>query len=744
MYNGITLKAARSDKDHGGVNLTAQIFQFALAAGIMLCINEISGFGVSSVSIAAALIVSCAMLIPLKNKTAATVRDILPFAVAGIIVIIFHKAASQGLLCTAKGIVDAWGESRMQIMPNIVCNTPDNEWAFSACLSALITAFFSLEARRGQSVLQLFCAAAVIIFSGLTDRISAIGIALVIVSSCGAFVFRSAKGFSKKLALAAAAAFVLSTIAAYALPQSAVETAYARTLNVVDDMRYGKSVMPDGDLTHLEGFHPSDSAALEIVMSQPDSYYLRGFIGESYSDGKWQSDDSGQKYQNSELFYQLHKNGFYGQTQLSQLTSVIDSENYETSQMHINIINASKKYVYAPYETAFSSTPLLPSDGIGDCTLLSQSFTGENSYSLNVCQNQVKRYTELTAKLSEAELNADKTVSEYLNAEAHYNEYVYDTYLDIPESARSLFDDLTGGYQADGAHLDYAQAKQNIISYITEGCSYSENVTSDGGDVLSEFLISKRRGYSVHFATAAALMFRYYGIPARYAEGYLITPETAKNAAPNTAVTVKQSDAHAWVEFYQDGAGWIPFEVTPEYLDVMEKADGFSEVDSGSDDNIIPAQPPHETQPQKEQGKSEMTKQPENDRTALVIVISAVSILAVLIAAAVVIAGKIRLKKLKKTFASADRRLAAKNMFIYIRAMLVKLKALSKTDDLYSAHETLSQLYGEEYAAEYSTAFDVLCKATFSNEDISEAERDDVKKLCTATENIYGRKGKQK
>ena len=45
--------------------------------------------------------------------------------------------------------------------------------------------------------------------------------------------------------------------------------------------------------------------------------------------------------------------------------------------------------------------------------------------------------------------------------------------------------------------------------------------------MLEEFLVSKK-GYDVQFATAATLMFRYYGIPARYVEGYLITPKDAK------------------------------------------------------------------------------------------------------------------------------------------------------------------------------------------------------------------------
>lgn len=41
-----------------------------------------------------------------------------------------------------------------------------------------------------------------------------------------------------------------------------------------------------------------------------------------------------------------------------------------------------------------------------------------------------------------------------------------------------------------------------------------------GVDFVLNFLDGTRKGYSVHYATAAAMMFRYYGIPARYVEGF--------------------------------------------------------------------------------------------------------------------------------------------------------------------------------------------------------------------------------
>lgn len=63
----------------------------------------------------------------------------------------------------------------------------------------------------------------------------------------------------------------------------------------------------------------------------------------------------------------------------------------------------------------------------------------------------------------------------------------------------------------------------------------------------------------MHFASAATLMLRTLGIPARYVSGF-----TAELAAGET-VEVPDSAAHAWVEIYLDGYGWYPVEVTPSY-----------------------------------------------------------------------------------------------------------------------------------------------------------------------------------
>jgi hypothetical protein len=66
-------------------------------------------------------------------------------------------------------------------------------------------------------------------------------------------------------------------------------------------------------------------------------------------------------------------------------------------------------------------------------------------------------------------------------------------------------------------------------------------------------------GYCQHFAGAMALMLRYLGVPARVAVGFSSGIYDAKNGVWR----VTDHDAHAWVEVWFRGYGWLPFDPTP-------------------------------------------------------------------------------------------------------------------------------------------------------------------------------------
>jgi hypothetical protein len=99
-----------------------------------------------------------------------------------------------------------------------------------------------------------------------------------------------------------------------------------------------------------------------------------------------------------------------------------------------------------------------------------------------------------------------------------------------------------------------------VTMYLITNHSYSLTFTPDGGEPLASFLLSepKKSAHCEYFATAAAVLLRYAGIPTRYVTGYL----AHENAGPGVTI-VRQRDAHAWCEAWVSDVGWITVEATP-------------------------------------------------------------------------------------------------------------------------------------------------------------------------------------
>ena len=321
----------------------------------------------------------------------------------------------------------------------------------------------------------------------------------------------------------------------------------------------------------------SGDTVLEVTMTQPTSYYLRGFVGEAYANSRWSTLDSKTLSEAADTFYWLHQDGFYAQSQLTTAAQagVPDALRYDNT-VTVQNVGASGKYLYAPYELLVGSD-VLDAAQIGDRTLLASGLRGQRTYSFHASDNIITQYQRLAAAL----LEETEQTNAFLNTEAAYNRFAYDHYTDIPDDVRGFLEEKLGGYQKDEGqvHFDYQRAKQNILFYLTTYITYEENVLPiTGGDFALTFLDGTQSGYDVHYATAAALMFRYYGIPARYVEGYLVTKDDAAQMKSGQTLNVGGNRAHAWVEYYQDGLGWLPFEATPTYFSAMEKAEQYQNI----------------------------------------------------------------------------------------------------------------------------------------------------------------------
>jgi hypothetical protein len=135
---------------------------------------------------------------------------------------------------------------------------------------------------------------------------------------------------------------------------------------------------------------------------------------------------------------------------------------------------------------------------------------------------------------------------------------VWERYTELPEldpSVPALVSDLVKGaetpYQRVRAILEYLSDRDNGFIYSLS----TSPGTSD--DDLVNFLKLKA-GYCEQYAGAMAVLVRAAQVPARVVLGY-----TPGEAQPDGTRLITTDDAHAWVEVFFDGLGWVPFDPTP-------------------------------------------------------------------------------------------------------------------------------------------------------------------------------------
>lgn len=143
---------------------------------------------------------------------------------------------------------------------------------------------------------------------------------------------------------------------------------------------------------------------------------------------------------------------------------------------------------------------------------------------------------------------------------------VTDRYLQLPpelpervrQRAQLIVVDATTRYDKAAA----IEAAMRDITYSLE-----VGAPPPDRDVVDYFLFDMDAGYCDYFATTMTVLARAVGVPARLAAGYA----TGTYDPERGAYVVTGLDAHAWVEVYFPGIGWVPFEPTPA-REVIERS----------------------------------------------------------------------------------------------------------------------------------------------------------------------------
>ena len=282
----------------------------------------------------------------------------------------------------------------------------------------------------------------------------------------------------------------------------------------------------------------------------------------------------------------------------------------------------------------------------------------------------------------------------------------------------------SAGEQQNG-HIDYSSAINAVNSFFEKNITFNKECGSvpGGKDPVNYFLTESGNGYDIYYASAAVLMFRYYGIPSRYVEGYVITPEEAEDAKPDEQIKIPASDGHAWAEIYIDGTGWVPIEVSPDFKKVMQQPDLSTGIQAGttaaSAEGTV-----EDKQELSEKSLPELLKETMFDFLKILFVLFVGFDLIVLILFITSVVGRI-LAALKRRYAfrSEDNRRAVLAMLQYTSDLI-----LYGHEELYGQKKSKKASYlNKNYSKELSELYLKACvigeRAAFSRHTISEDEK---------------------
>ncbi len=345
-------------------------------------------------------------------------------------------------------------------------------------------------------------------------------------------------------------------------PSESVAELQKYMIEKTEEAQYGKADSPQGDLE--KEMSVSDEVRLKVSMSKPVRLYLKGYTGSVWNDGVWEALES-TSYSDE---YEGMIKGYCKQEfhPLSQTNSYMEASDYvegaavqgEDMQVTVQNVGAFRKYTYLPYGISFDSLQELRESNQDIYVPGSASeVREENIYSA------IMRYTEADYFLgyrAENWVNQKRDVNEvtgqYRIAEADYRNFVHKYYL-----------------ASDAAYGEKVKQLSEQAGVALEEAQLAE-VTTRIREVVKENGLSAGDWWAEEYATEATLLYRGLGIPARYVEGYLADGREAKKGEDRYyRVDVQAKNAHAWVEIYKDGVGWIPVDVTPGFYEDVKEAE---------------------------------------------------------------------------------------------------------------------------------------------------------------------------
>lgn len=297
-----------------------------------------------------------------------------------------------------------------------------------------------------------------------------------------------------------------------------------------------------------------------------DKMYLKAFYGSEYKDGRWINDaDEFEEAVTDEVILDLEyikdTIAFLGIRAILLEASAESTSGEDTLKVKLEYLKTENDIAYIPY--------------------FAHEFTGVTIKG-DVCFKKLKKktsieYTVWQDKIDYENFDGEDMLDFIEGWEIWYEQYVCDNYLEVPDDMEGvkevasylMSEGLRGVDLESGENVWRVRAADMVIDWFAENMTYTQSPPSlpRKTDPIEYFVERSKKGYCMHYASAATLMLREMGVPARYVSGYYVSPADFIATDNGYVGNIMDNAAHAWVEIYLDKIGWVPIEVTTSYAD---------------------------------------------------------------------------------------------------------------------------------------------------------------------------------
>lgn len=337
---------------------------------------------------------------------------------------------------------------------------------------------------------------------------------------------------------------------------------------------------------------------VEYVPYTTDRMYLKTFSGDTYFGNYWSQTyvsevsavvegEYNEEDSEEALFAAVNKESVALMNYLETTDTArmqADGAGVFASKMRIDVLERSVAGAHKPYYTMVEADAAYMGSNagveMGRVSSLSWMIYSDMLFGSVPDEPYEVTYYGMSGGMT-PELLAQSQTAENKAVLAKYEEEWLPYCLAVPADIADELQAFCDEYQITGTREEVIAA---LLTCFSEEFhyTYSPGKTPRNKDFVTYFLNVQKKGYCVYFASAAVLLLRQNGIPARYCEGYCIDYEdlmdgdiltdeqyeewfSGYNALGETAVVsveLTDANAHAWVEVYYEGFGWVPLEFT--------------------------------------------------------------------------------------------------------------------------------------------------------------------------------------